>query len=99
VTVGSRSLNYSDCNRVGGRERRHRGRLGMAIEEEIRYSCGEREGETYEAVPVKGFGSEGRECTRSSACGSLCASDVRRNDKRKRYQENRHGYRKREKYR
>ena len=83
MTVGSRSLNYSDCNRVGGRGRRHQGRLDMAIEEGIRI-CAEREREMYEVVPVKGLGSEGRECARSSARGSLCAGDVRRNDKRKR---------------
>lgn len=44
MTVGSRSLNYSDCNRVGGRGRRHQGRLDMAIEEGIRI-CAERERE------------------------------------------------------
>lgn len=48
-------------------------------------TCAERERETYEVVPVEGLGSERRECARSSACRSLCTSDVRRNDKRERH--------------
>ena len=44
----------------------------------------EREIETCEVVPIKGLGSEGCECTRSSTCGGLRAGDVRRDDKRER---------------
>ena len=56
----------------------------------------ERERETYEVVPVEGFGSEGGERARSGVCRGLCAGDVGRNGKCERYEETdgRHGYKK-----
>ena len=61
----------------------------------------ERGGETHEVVPVEGLGSEGGECARSGACGSLCACEVGRSGEceRDKQSEGRHGYWKRKKRR